>query len=84
MEDGFDFDAFLTAVFVYDDKLKIVFDMYDGTGKTVDVELLDVPAEEAEFSLKLPYAPAYGNEANTTITMISGVFVLTVAFIARN
>lgn len=78
------FDAFLTAVFVYDDKLKIVFDMYDGTGKTVDVELLDVPAEEAEFSLKLPYAPAYGNEANTTITMISGVFVLTVAFIARN
>ena len=26
----------------------------------------------------------YGNEANTTITMISGVFVLTVAFISRN
>ncbi len=76
------FDAFLTAVYLYDNKLKIVFDMYDGTGKSLDIDLLDRPAEETgAVSLKLPYAPEYGSGANSvTITMIQGVFVLVTSF----
>ena len=78
------FDAFLTAVYVYDDMLKIVFDMYDGTGKTLDIDLTDKPEEETgAVSLKLPSAPAYGIGANPKIIMINGVFVLTVAFTSR-
>ena len=69
-------DSFIVAVYLYDDKLKIVFD-YSGDKNSIDVPvtLEDV---EAEPTAECSYKPSMGVpiEAQTnTIFMIRGVFV---------
>ena len=69
-------DSFIVAVYLYDDKLKIVFD-YSGDKNSIDVPIT-LEDVESEATAECSYKPSMGVpiEAQTnTIFMIRGVFV---------
>lgn len=75
------FDSFLVAVYVYDDKIKIVFDIGGGERKEVDKSFIDGASESScGCSYKLPFAPPQESQTNTTdgLVMIAGMFVLSI------
>lgn len=74
------FDTFLIAVYVYDDRLKIVFS-FSGAKNTAEIPLNNPPdsseSDEPECSSKLQLDPPSWSQTNTTVIyMIGGMFVL--------
>lgn len=78
------FNSFLKAVYLYDDKLKIVFSMSD-TDNEIDIDLLndEVVEQEAEYSYKLCFGSPHAKPANAFYISVCGDFVLSEIVLVR-
>lgn len=78
------FNTFLRSVYVYDDKLRIVFDIDDREEKTVDISFLDETTDGGEVRIDSDRAREMGairTRDGVSIVRIKTSFVLTCRFL---